>query len=114
MAKLLSIISCVLALAAVTNPAQASPATKITLTCSSLAPNTITGDATITLCAASGAIICQAAIATCPVVQCDSSGVKFDPSTTISCAAPFKVEAILFNPFEYFEYDVNGVLLSTQ
>lgn len=97
MKKLLTVSSCVLGLVLACIPAYASPTSKkITLDCSSVAPDIITGNATVTLCGSSTTGVCGGLTFTCPStpVYCDSSGATAPISTTVGCIAPFRVDAM--------------------
>ena len=98
MSKILAISCCLLGFAIACVPAFASPTNKkITVACSSVAPNDITCSAdTVALCA-SAPVPCKGQTFPCPDMLCDSSGASAPPSTTISCTAPFKAVAIEFN-----------------
>jgi hypothetical protein len=93
MNKRLAVLVCLLGMVFVSMPAYANPKDKkITLTCGSIAPDTISAHATVTLCEAASAT-CGGQMSACPTVSCDSGG---DASVTISCSAPFKVDAVSF------------------
>lgn len=96
-----------LALASV--PAYAGSA-KITLDCGAVAPDVMTGNATVTLCEAS-TIPCTGQTAACSAVACDSSGATVNQSTTMSCAAPFNVSAASYS-LAFTDYDGSGGIIA--
>ena len=111
MTKRLAVLVCLLGITSASIPAHANSTTKkITLACSSFAPNVITGAVTVALCEASPASDCSGATFECPALACDSSGASADLSTTIFCAAPFKVDAVTYD--ESYTDDVESVLSS--
>jgi hypothetical protein len=109
MNKVLVVTCCLLGLAVGSVPAYAG-STKITLDCSAVAPDVMTGNATVTLCDAS-AFPCTAQTVVCPAVACDSSEATANQSTTISCAAPFKVSAAGYS-FAFADYDGTGAIIA--
>ena len=95
MTKKVLVFSCLLGLIA-SLPANASPTNKkITLTCSSAA-NVITGTATVTVCDAAP-VVCTGQTYLCGSVSCDSSGSSTNPTNTIACSAPFRVDGVSYN-----------------
>ncbi len=89
-----------------------SPTTKkITLDCSSIAPNVITGGATVSLCAASPLAACSGQTVLCGAISCDSSGAIAFPSNTISCDAPFKAAGVSFSE-TFADHDGTGAVIA--
>lgn len=111
MIKRLAILICLLGITLGSVSAYASPTNKkITAECTSTAPDVITSSVSVTLCAAAP-LPCSAATIACPALSCDSSGVTAPSSTTVSCAAPFKVDAVSWSQ-SYVDYDGSGNILS--
>ncbi len=113
MNKILTVSCCLLGLAVACVPAYASPTRKkITLDCSSAAPDIITGNATVTLCGSSPTGVCGGDMYVCPStpVYCDSSGTTAPISTTVQCTAPFKVDGMTAT-IGFIDYD--GSISST-
>lgn len=112
MNKILTISCCLLGLAMACVPAYASPMRKkITIDCSNvMAPDSITGTATVTLCASSATDNCATSYL-CPStpVSCDSNGTI---SVTVTCDAPFKVDYVTGHA-DVLEYDGNGNFVGT-
>lgn len=101
MNKVVIALGCLLGLAAACIPAYANPTDKkITLTCSSLAPDNVKGSATVTLCETTncGNTLGDDSI-TCPQVMCDTAGTISVTSvcSTDSAGTPFKVGAVSVN-----------------
>jgi hypothetical protein len=112
MNKILAVSCCLLGLAMAAIPAYASPMRKkITIDCSNVtAPNSITGSATVTLCASSPTDYCGTRYQ-CPSmpVSCNSTGVV---SITVMCDAGFKVDYVTGHA-DVYEYDDQGNIIGT-
>ncbi|GEM_PF-6839445 len=105
MKNILSLACLLLVLACLCASADASPKDrKITVACSALAPDIITGSAIVTACADS---TCATQTVSCPQIYCDSSAITAPSTTTESCPTQFKVTAIMYN-LSYVDTDVNG------
>ncbi len=84
---------------------------KITLACSSVAPNVITGNTTVSLCAASALVACSGQTVLCGNISCDSSGVIAFPTDTIFCKAPFKIAGVSFSE-TFADEDGTGAVIA--
>lgn len=101
MNKILIVFLCVLGLAVAGMPAYANPTSKkITLTCSSVAPDNVKGSATVQLCETTncGSVAGDNSV-TCPPIPCDTLGTI---SSTVLCdtaatTTPFRVGALSVN-----------------
>ncbi len=101
MNKIVIVAGCLLGLALACIPAYANPTSKkITLSCASVAGDSVAGSATVTLCETTncGSVPGDDSV-TCPPVTCDST---FTVSMTNVCStdvatAPFKVGAVSAN-----------------
>ena len=103
MRKRTFIISCWLLVASCL-PAYASPTSKkITLTCNSVAPDYVTANASIVLCASSASGLCNGDTFPCPQVSCDN----VTTSMTVVCTATSKVDGLM-GQANANDYDANG------
>lgn len=118
MNKILTVSCGLLGLAMACVPAYAGPTRKkITIDCSNVtAPHYITGDATITFCAASSNGTCGGATADCPStpipIACDSRGGTDPISVTVPCDVQFKVKFVTGHA-NVKEFDAAGNLIAT-
>jgi hypothetical protein len=97
MIKKITLIGCVLGALTAWGPAYAkNTRVHVTLDCSSLGSNVITGYAAVTLCDPSDAA-CGGASVLCPPLHCDSSSVSAPPSAKITCVAPYPVATVNFS-----------------
>ena len=101
MNRIIIVSGCLLGLALACIPAYASPTDKkITLTCSSLIPDNVSGSVNVTLCETTN---CGNAPGddsiTCPQVNCDTASTVSITTvcSTDSAAPPFKVGAVSVN-----------------
>lgn len=107
--KTFIIAYCLLGLVATCLPAQANPTTKkITLTCNSVAPDYVTANAAITLCAASTSGLCTGETFNCPLVTCDN----VTTSMTVVCTTTSKVDG-LTGQANATDFDGSGAQIGT-
>ena len=95
--KILIVVGCILGLALAWIPAYASPTSKkVTITCTSTGPDTVTGYASVMLCdtpSCGNSVTCQPD----PVVSCDTSANMISQTAVCSTGTalvPFKVGAV--------------------